>query len=140
MVHVWLNRTLVEESTKAGHRTILSQGWYLDHIHGGQDWDEMYANDPRSFPGTKLQKSLIVGGEACMWGEFIDNTNIEPSVWPRASAVAERLWSNPKNDWKDAVPRIYEQRCRSLARGFYVRPTHGPDFCPVNVDLPYPAI
>ena len=31
-----------------------------------------------------------------MWDEFVNSVNLTPRMWPRASAVAERLWS-PKD-------------------------------------------
>ncbi|CAD5228754.1 unnamed protein product [Bursaphelenchus okinawaensis] len=139
IAHVWLNRDLVQQTTKKGHRTIVSQGWYLDHINTGEDWSYMYSNNPRSFKGTPEQKELIIGGEACMWGEFIDATNLESTVWPRAQAVAERLWSNPTRHASDATGSMFEQVCRSVGRGYYVRPPSGPGFCPFTLDFPFPA-
>ena len=57
---------------------------------------------------------------------------------PRASAVAERLWSAAENttDADKAWPRLHEHRCRMLARGYRPEPINGPSFCPTEWDLP----
>lgn len=72
-----------------------------------------------------------MGGEGCMWGEMVDESNIVPRVWPRASAIAERLWSSQsvKNETL-AAPRLNEHVCRMKQRGVAAQPASGPGFCP----------
>lgn len=31
--------------------------------------------------GTREQKQLFIGGEACLWGEYVDATNLTPRLW-----------------------------------------------------------
>lgn len=35
--------------------------------------------------------------KTCMWTEYVDAYSLEPRVWPRAAAIAERLWTNPSS-------------------------------------------
>jgi hexosaminidase len=44
-------------------------------------------------PLTDVERSRILGGEACQWAEFVDSLNINTRIWPRTAAIAEKLWS-----------------------------------------------
>lgn len=133
VVHVWTGRwqTKLERATKAGHPVLLSACWYLDHISNGGDWKKYYTCDPLGFPappGVNV-RDLMLGGEACMWGEFVDRNNVHPRIWPRASAAAERLWSEQAETLSDAASRLEEHACRMNRRGIPAQPPNGPGFC-----------
>ncbi|XP_063053451.1 beta-hexosaminidase subunit alpha isoform X1 [Engraulis encrasicolus] len=110
--------------TQAGYRVLLSAPWYINHIRYGQDWRDSYTVKPLNFSGTETQKRLVIGGEVCMWGEYVDATNLSPRLWPRACAAAERLWSdeNQTSSTDEAFPRITNFRCRLLRRGIRAEP------------------
>lgn len=118
--------------TGSGYKALLSSCWYLDHLNTGGDWLKYYECDPLNFPGTKSQKRLVLGGEACMWGEVVDETNVQQRIWPRACATAEVLWSGISNITY-AESRLEEHVCRLKKRGIPAQPPNGPNFCPYTL-------
>ncbi|NXS07436.1 HEXB hexosaminidase, partial [Neodrepanis coruscans] len=118
VVQVWMENNYARELssvTGAGFTAVLAAPWYLDYISYGQDWKKYYRVEPLDFPGSEEQKKLLIGGEACLWGEFVDATNLTPRLWPRASAVGERLWSSKNvTNLQDAYKRLTNHRCRML--------------------------
>jgi len=92
VVQNWHGIEFLIDGARQGHQGFLSKPFYLDHHYSAE---EMYTADPIP-AGDKLtpaQEKLILGGEACMWGEQVDFNTVDSRIWPRAAAVAERLWS-----------------------------------------------
>lgn len=132
VVHIWTGNSarLLNEVTAKGYPAILSTCWYLDHLSTGGDWRKYYKCEPHDFPGNETQKNLVIGGEACMWSEVVDDTNVLQRIFPRASAAAERLWSPAVvNDVLDAANRLEEHACRMKRRGLPAQPPNGPGYC-----------
>ena len=64
--------------------------WYTDG--GNETWDRMYIRDPCEGL-MERQCANVLGGGCEQWGETVDASDWETTVWPRAAAIAERLWS-----------------------------------------------
>ncbi|XP_015782201.1 beta-hexosaminidase subunit beta [Tetranychus urticae] len=135
VVEIWKDSELGEFETwdkyaapiiRKGYRVVIAACWYLNYInypYPGQFWEKHYQCKPRAFTNDADEKKRVIGGEACLWSEFADGTNILSRIWPRAAAVAERLWTDPVNDDIDSTRfRLDEQRCRLLQRGIPASP------------------
>uniref|UniRef100_A0A914UJ16 Beta-hexosaminidase n=1 Tax=Plectus sambesii TaxID=2011161 RepID=A0A914UJ16_9BILA len=145
IAHVWKGGSYAEQMqematvTANGHYAMLSSCWYLDIFkYGSEEIEGYYKCDPQGFKGSVAQKNLVLGGEAALWGEMVDATNVMARLWPRASAVAERLWSDPAQtaSFTDAWPRLHEMSCRLIHRGYASQPVNGPSFCPIPYSGP----
>jgi hexosaminidase len=93
VIQSWRGQASLADAARQGYRGILSFGYYLDHL---QPASSHYAVDPMGEAAAALnpqQASLIMGGEACMWAEYINAETVDSRVWPRAAAIAERFWS-----------------------------------------------
>src|SRR5262249_47380813 len=100
VVQSWRGADSLATAAQQGYSTILSFGYYLDLMWPAS---RHYATDPITGAAAALspeQQRHILGGEACMWSEWIVGENIDTRVWPRNAAIAERLWSPAEN--KDA--------------------------------------
>lgn len=69
--------------------------------------------------------------QVCMWGELVDDNNIDQRIWPRAAAAAERLWSNPKSSANFARNRFYAHRERLRKRNLHPEAVT-PQWCVLN--------
>jgi hexosaminidase len=93
VIQSWRGQASLAEAAKQGYRGILSNGYYLDL---GWSATRHYAVDPMGGAAANLsaeEKQHILGGEACMWSEYVNAENIDSRIWPRNAAIAERLWS-----------------------------------------------
>ncbi|KAI3764622.1 hypothetical protein L2E82_14633 [Cichorium intybus] len=138
----------------AGYRTIVSSAdyYYLDCGHGdftgnnsiydqppGTDqgnggswcgpfktWQLIYNYDI-TYGLTETEAKLVLGGEVALWSEQADPTVLDSRIWPRASAMAEVLWSGNRdeNGMKrsgEATDRLNEWINRMVSRGVKAEP------------------
>ncbi|CAL5191437.1 unnamed protein product [Lathyrus oleraceus] len=127
VVHNWLVSGVCAKAVAKGFRCIFSnQGfWYLDHLD--VPWYEVYTTEPLEGIHKDSEQKLVLGGEVCMWGETADASDVQQTIWPRAAAAAERLWSprdstSAKNVTVTALPRLQHFRCLLNRRGVAAAP------------------
>ncbi|XP_049868022.1 chitooligosaccharidolytic beta-N-acetylglucosaminidase [Pectinophora gossypiella] len=95
-------------------------------------WQKVYDNSPGEIAGG--YKSQILGGEAALWSEQADTAALDGRLWPRAAALAERLWSEPETKWEEAEERMLHIRERLVRMGIQAD-TLQPEWCYQNEGL-----
>ncbi|XP_042038795.1 beta-hexosaminidase 3-like isoform X1 [Salvia splendens] len=128
VVHNWLGSGVAQNVVKAGLRCIVSNQdkWYLDHLDAF--WQGVYSNEPLTNITDPKEQALVLGGEVCAWAEHIDASDIEQTIWPRAAAAAERLWTPYDKLAKDPEKiksRLSYFRCLLNQRGVAAAPLDG---------------
>jgi hexosaminidase len=126
VVQSWRGAKSLAEAARLGYDGILSDGYYLDLMFTSAFH---YLNDPlpADLALSPVERAHVLGGEACMWGEFVDPQTIDSRIWPRAAAVAERLWSPAAlRDVADMYRRLDIQSARLDALGLAHRTGYVP--------------
>ncbi|KAK2724709.1 chitooligosaccharidolytic beta-N-acetylglucosaminidase-like isoform X2 [Artemia franciscana] len=129
-----------------------SDNWYLDCGYGSwvgdgnnwcspyKGWQLLYDNDPLEILANQgilnPDPQRIWGGEAAMWTEQTDGGTLDGKLWPRGSAIAERLWSNPPGKWRTAEKRLVHMREVLCLRGIGADPVQ-PHWCHQNEGVCY---
>lgn len=93
VIESWRGQDSLADAAKQGYSSLLANGYYLDLM-----WPAArhYAVDPITGGAAALtaeEQKRILGGEACMWAEYITPETIDSRLWPRLAAIAERFWS-----------------------------------------------
>ncbi len=92
VVQTWRDETPSPTiAAKQGFRALAAYGYYLD-----LNWPAArhYLYDPIGTVSlTPEQTKLVLGGEACMWAEYVSPDTIASRIWPRMAVIAERFWS-----------------------------------------------
>jgi len=93
VIQSWQGQDSLAKAARLGYSGLLSSGYYLDHIESAAT---LYLVDPMEKDSASLtdeEKARILGGEVCMWAEFVSAENVDSRIWPRTAAIAERFWS-----------------------------------------------
>ncbi len=117
VIQNWHGIEFLTDAAKQGHRGFLSHPYYLDQMYSAAD---MFLADPLPAGNdlTPDQAKLVLGGEACMWGEQVVPATIDSRIWPVASVVAERLWSPAADrDVNDMYRRLAVESLRLEGEG-----------------------
>ncbi|XP_068217160.1 chitooligosaccharidolytic beta-N-acetylglucosaminidase-like [Palaemon carinicauda] len=95
-------------------------------------------NRPTYRPSGQLRteipspRDMIFGGSASMWSYGTDGNSIQSKAWPRLSAFAERLWTDPLhnslNEFDPPERRLNIHRERMVQRGIRADPLQ-PEIC-----------
>jgi hexosaminidase len=92
-IQSWRGPDSLAQAAKLGYRGLLSSGFYVDLMWSAE---RHYRTEPMSGAAANLspeEQKRVLGGEACMWSEYVSPENIDSRIWPRTAAIAERLWS-----------------------------------------------
>ena len=119
----WRGATARGRALAAGHDCVVSSGYYLDlfypadvhhacapdapegelltledalladprfnHVASGLRWAQGW-RQPALAPST----GKVLGGEACLWSELVDETLLPVRLWSRLPVIADRWWTN----------------------------------------------
>ena len=122
-------------AARLGHDVVMTPGshCYFNSYQGKPEFEplagggylplrKVYSFEPVSDSLSEKEAGHILGGQACLWTEFVaDPRHAEYMMLPRLAAMAEVLWSPKKRrDEKSFFSRVDTQLRRYEAGGYNV--------------------
>jgi len=107
-IFAWRGENELRKALQKGRPAVnaLNGKLYLDHYQGPEASEpkaiggpittvkDVYEYDPLPAWVPDSQKHLMLGAQAQLWSEYFPNwQQVEYMAWPRAIALAERLWT-----------------------------------------------
>ena len=97
--HAWDPEAPVEELLR--QEDALLEDPRFEHVAAGMKWTRQWrqpapdsdATDPGRGRRAGNAMKVMLGGEACLWSELVDERVLPVRLWSRMPAVAERFWS-----------------------------------------------
>ena len=148
VIQAWRGIGARDVALDAGHDCVVSSPYYLDllypadvhyafdpttattvteramedhprlaHVRQGLEWMRDFGKFPELPPG---RGGRVLGGEACLWAELVDDGLLDARVWSRMPAIAERFWSEGEAAIDDVYQRMATSR-KALARAGVVQ-------------------
>ncbi|KAG0366909.1 hypothetical protein BGZ54_004716 [Gamsiella multidivaricata] len=130
VIQVWTSAANIKKTVEKGYKVVAGSAdyWYLDCGFGdwlgnwtlGRSWCDPYKGWQRIYSFnpilglTPKDARSVLGGEALLWTEQVDDTNLDTKLWPRASAAAEVLWSGNSDDSSTRLWNGPEQKADTL--------------------------
>lgn len=138
-VMYWISSQRMRSALKTGNPVIMTplSHCYFDYYQGKPEQEpkaiggflpleKTYTFNPMPTGLTKKEQKLILGGQANIWTEYIENfSHLEYMSLPRMSAMAESLWTPvAKKDYTDFTNRMTAQyqRYTNLGANYRVAP------------------
>lgn len=123
IVMSWRGETGGIEAAKQQHQVIMTPGnpVYFDHsqsenedsitIGGYNPIEKVYAYEPVPKELTTEEGNYILGAQANLWTEYIENNRkVEYMLFPRMAALSEVVWSSKENrNWESFEKRLMMQ-------------------------------
>ncbi len=81
------------------------------HVREGLQWMEEFGSLPAMAAAPPGERGRVLGGEACLWSELVDEACLDSRLWSRLPAIAERFWCGP-----DAVEEGLAERTAAFRR------------------------
>ena len=132
IIQIWMeaNNPKIQTLLENGYNLIISNvdALYLDcgfpgWVSGGfnwcapyKGWQHIYENRMENIAAGNYINQII-GASTALWTEQVDDEALDSRLWPRASAFAERIWTNPASGWRDAESRMLINRKRMVENG-----------------------